>query len=666
MNWKRTLTNLSERRMYGALLATFFRPPLRLSSIDWGREHVVLSSKQSTIAVGQFDPNVMPYMEYVYECLDNPFIPTIVCKKSARIGWTTVINIFRGKTIHTSPCNMLLGFATGGAVKKFATGQWKDFLKGTPILAKIINVGIAKNKESMYQFSFEGGQLNLYTLGAIVNQKGDNVPYIEIEEPDDVKDDVGGQGDTFDNLNQRMKLVPPTQRKFIFGGTPTIKDFSRVEEAIKASNWMVFKAKCHNKTCGELVSMDSSAFANLKWDDYENRYIHRIYGRSNPTTAMFFCPYCNTGWSFEQKVENIIEGKKYGFIDHTGNFSKGWHPKFPENTTEFGFDMSEMLGCIEFANNYSSLAGDYIKAQIALAKGDEGKMLSFTNNRMGATYAGGYSALETDEMVALRSNYPEGIAPYEALIPFIGVDVQHNRFAITIIAAGRNGNLYLVKWFEIFGNVFNWEDSVWQKLTDIVLEGIPHVTGKQLAIETTSIDSGDGKTVELVYRWVKMMNELYEKDVRATKGQRELKFSTDDIYNEPRDTYASNDRQVVRSLAETMGVPVYILGTHRCHDEILRRIMLNKQRDEKGNVIPKFDVFYFNEQSYGGYEEQLTSCRKIIDVTGNGTKEVYKLIPGKHCDALAATKGAYFSYYARRVREFTNAQWEALEAYIYG
>jgi len=115
-----------------------------------------------------------------------------------------------------------------------------------------------------------------------------------------------------------------------------------------------------------------------------------------------------------------------------------------------------------------------------------------------------------------------------------------------------------------------------------------------------------------------------------------------------------------------MGVPVYMLGTHRCHDEILRRIVLNKQRDENGIVIAKHDVFYFNEQSYGGFEEQLTACRKLIDPTGNGVKEKYELIPGKHMDAMAATKNAFFAYYARGIRHMTEAHWAALEKGTYG
>lgn len=665
---KRTLSNISERRFFGELLQTF-QPTLRISTMDWGRLRRTLSSTESTINVGTFEPNIMPYMQYVYECLDNPYIPTVTSIKSARIGWTEVINTWLGNRIENKPCTMLLGFATLTQARKFTTGKWKEFVKNTPVLKKLINIGIAKNKENMFHAIFKNGSLSFSTLGSIINQKGDNIPVIIIEEPDDVKDEVSGQGDSFKNLEERMKLVPKTQRKFIFGGTGTDKDFSRVEKAVKKSNQLIFKACCHG--CNSLIPLDTTAFDCLKWDDFENRYIDAIYGKENPDTARFECPICQIEWSFEQKTTNIIAGKEFGFTDHTGNFSKGWHPKNPNVTEVFGFIFSELLSTFKDGSDYRELAKDWILAKIDMAKGNEAPMKSFVNNRRGDTYASGFSTLEAEEMVGLRSNYPEHIIPYEGLIPFMGIDVQHTRFAITIIAAAPNGNVYLVSWYEIFGNVFNWEDPVWQKLTDIVVNGVKHVTGKILPIECTSIDCQDGKTAELVYRWVAKMNKpiaeggLYEKDVRATRGCKDLKFSTDDIYQEPSSVFVSNDRGAARTLAETMGVPIYPLGTHRCQDEILRRIGLNKNKDELGQVISKHDVFYFNEQSYGGYESQMTSCRKLIDTTSSTTKEVYRLVPGKHCDAMAATKNSFHAMYSKRVREFSPEKWEAIKSYVY-
>lgn len=629
--------------------------------MDWARTNRNITSKETSFGVGKFEPMHTPYMEYVYDCLDNPWIPYITAQKSTRVAWTETINNYRGKRIHTNPCNMLLGFATKEASRLFAKYKWTNFVKNVPVLRNLINIGVAKNKESFFDFSFPNGSLRFVTLGSIVNQKSDNFPYIEIEEPDDAKDEVAGQGDTLSNLKQRQKTVPTTMKKLIFGGTPTNKDFSRVEKATKASNQLVFKAECHS--CKELIAMDGKAFDNIKYDEWEDRKIHPTYGKYNPYSARFECPCCLTEWSFEQKNLNIIAGKAYGFTDHTGNFSKGWHPKDPSNTEIFGFIFSELLSPFE-ASNFVELTKIKILADIEKSKGNEALMKSYYNNNRGEPYASGFSAMEVEEMIKLRSNYPQHIAPGDVRVITMGIDVQHNRFALVILGWGRNGNVWLITWKEIFGNVFNPTDSVWQELTDICYTDIPSaIPNKVLPITAISIDSGDGGTVELVYKWVSTMNldPRFNGEVRATKGVRNLKFSTDDIYKQPNIPNLIGNVGMLnmqRTLAEKLGVTVYQLGAHRAHDEVLRRLSLNAV--DKCN----HDVFYFNEQSYGNFEEQILSCRKLIDVTGNSTKEFYQLVSGKRKEAMDCCKNAFHAAYAINIRDFSEDKFQAIERYL--
>src|SRR5690606_13667386 len=164
---------------------------------------------------------------------------------------------------------------------------------------------------------------SLITLGAIGDQKSVSAPYQEIEEPDDAGTDVSGQGDSLSNLAERQKTFPKHRRKIVFGGTPTIKDFSRVENAYLQSNQMVFKVKCHE--CGEFHEL---SFDNLKEDEYQNRYIDDIYGSRNPNSAYYLAPCCQSVWTFEQKNLNVKESINYGYY--------GWHPMKPEIDDVYG------------------------------------------------------------------------------------------------------------------------------------------------------------------------------------------------------------------------------------------------------------------------------------------------------------------------------------------
>jgi len=643
----RSFKNTSERRFIGQLLS-LLKPAVRMPTIAWAETFRVLTSEESH-HIGKFDCGKIPALEYIYECCDNRLIYVVVAMKGSQIGWSELTNNVIGRNIHTNPSKMQWAFPSLEPAKVYSREKLKPFFEGTKVLRDIINVNVAK--ESFSYFKFPGGFLKLTTLGSISAAKTSSIPFIGVEEPDDVKDDVRGQGDTLENLKGRQKTFPIGFKKLIFGGTPTDKDFSRVEQGYKQSNQLVFKAQCHH--CGELSELSTD---NIHYDEYPDRYIDEVYGKYNPETAYYTCPHCEGVWSFKEKNKNIEAGKKFGFTDFTGRFSKGWHPKRPDITEIFGFHIPELLSTLS-SSTFVELAEKKILAELALQRSNEGLMKSFRNNSDGLPYASGISSLEADEMKKLRSNYPEGIVPMDGLVLTVGTDVQDNRFGYIIRAWGRNNNSWLVKWEEIFGNVLDEDDPVWQELTDkTVTAKIPHASGKYLNIAAVSIDSGDN--TELVYKWVRKMQE-HNPQVFATKGVRDLRWSDDEIYREPSQLDVERDKQLRRSLAETMGVTVFPLGAHRAHEEILRRVSLNLNRDIKKNV------YYFNEQSYGGYEEQMTSCRKIIDSRSSYNKSVFKLIPGKRKEAMDAEKNALHASYAIGLRNYSHANWQAIENYLY-
>lgn len=647
-----TLTNISERQLIASCFK-LFRPILRISSIEWAKRYRSITSSETSFGIGRFDPDHTPYMEYLYDCLDNPYIPVIIGQKSSRIAWTETINNWLGKNIHLQPQNTLIGFPTKDKAKEYGKGKLQVFIDNTPILKEHIDIGLSENKKSIFDYALKGAWLRLRTLGSLV--KSDNVPRIVVEEFADTPDNVNNQGDTVAALLDRQKLVPLTMRKFVGGSTPTNLDFCQVERAMKYSNMLVFKAECHE--CKELIPMDGSSFACIRTDEYPERKIDEHYGKNDPLSAKFWCPCCGIEWSFAQKNLNVRAGKKFGFTDHTGNFSKGWHPKKPEITDTFGFLFSELLSPFD-GGNFVELAKKRILAEADHAKGKEGLLKAFYNTCMGVPYASGISALSVEEMRRLRSNYPEGIVPSDGLILTMGVDVQINRFAYVIIAWGRNGNSWLVTWREIFGNTQNYQDGVWTELQNVITADYKHAGGKTLKIAGCSIDSG--WNTELVYRFVKEMNQIQGfESVLATKGSDELRFSHDEIYNEPAEFDLLTFKSVRRSLAETMGVKVYNIGAHKAHNEILRRVGLNLI--EGCNQ----DRFYFNEQSYGMFEEQMVSCRKLIDERSGVQREVYKLVSGKRKEAIDACKNAFHNAYALEIPSYTNEHWKQLENYLY-
>lgn len=643
----REYNNSSERKFLGNLLK-MLAPPLRISIMDWAEKYRVLTSEES-VHTGKFNCHKVPALEYIYICCNERKVYTVVTMKGSQIGWSELVNNVIGWMIHTNPMKAQLCFAGLESAKVYSREKLKPFFNGTAVLHKLINVGVAK--ESFSYFKYPGGFIKLVTLGAIASSKSSSIPWVLVEEPSDVKDDVANQGDTFANVMSRQKTFPIGSKKLLYGGTPTNKDFCRVEAGYKLSNRMVFKAECHH--CGDLIEL---SLDNLKYDEYQDRYIDEIYGKSNPETAYYECPSCSGIWSFEDKNRNIDTGKRHGFIDFTGTHSLGWHPTNPDIIDIFGFHIPELLSTLS-TSTFIDLAKKKILAEMELVKGNEGLMKSFVNNSYGLPYSSGISSLEYEEMKKLRSNYAEGIVPMDGLVLTAGIDVQDNRFAYVVRAWGRNNNSWLVKWEEIFGNVLDQDDPIWQQLSDLLVTGeFPHANGKKLRVAAISIDSADN--TELVYKWV-LANLQYNPQIFAVKGVRDLRHSEDEIYKEPTVIDITRDQQARKTLAETMGVSIFNLGAHRAHEEILRRVNNNLNKEARSNL------YYFNKQSYGQYEEQMTSCRKLLDVRSGYNKAIFKLIPGKRKEAMDAEKLALHASYCLGIRNYTHSQWKAIEHYLY-
>ncbi len=638
MNFNSSLTNIAERAFLGKLLQVL-KPVVRLSTIEWAETNRVMASTESSI-VGKFDCSRTPAFEYLYHLCDNWHIHIVGCMKSSQVGASEMENNVIGKVMDLTPCNAAVFFPGVALLKEYSRKRFQPFFRSCTALREKVNIGIAKPSHDY--FSFIGGSLSLKTLGSIQSVLSSPIPFIILEEFAQVKAEVAKQGDPLGLVMGRQKSFFIGMKKVLAFSTPTFKDFCNMEKLFNKGLSLVFKAQCHE--CKNLVELSGWTMDNfIQYHEYSNRYIDDTFGKYDPDTAYFACPHCNTRWSFEQKTQNIIAGKAYGFIDDCGDFSLGWHSRaddkevlsfaeyqereasinkpalkraLKENKTSLIYSLQypEILSCFEATSDAIALATKKILAERAVEKGDETLLKDWFNNSKGLPYTSGDSSIEAAQLITFRRNYPEHICPMEGLILTAGVDVQINRFAIVIRAWGQNNNSYLVSWYEIFGDTVVQERDangkfigVWGELAArLVLNTIPHASGKPMRIGGVSIDSGDN--TENVYRWVQAMNDM---------------------------------------------------GAHRAHEEVLRRVSLNLNPDARSNM------YYHNEQSYGQYEEQITSCRKLIDVNSSYSKPVYKLIPGKRKEAMDCEKNALHAAYALGIRNYSFEAWKALEDYYY-
>lgn len=640
-------TTFSEKKFIGGLLQ-IFAPPSRLSTREWAETNRILTS-DVTSRPGKMDCSETPWMLFVMKCFDNPDIRVIVGKKSAQIAWSETTLNYIGRTIDLDPRNIMIAFPRAASAQKFYKEKIVPLISNTDTLKKKIG---NLTKVSHKHIPYPGGFMILANAGAADDGKSSVVPIILVEEPDGVKEDVNNQGDGMEILKQRMKTFHDS--KLIYAGTPTDKDFSQVDKAYERSNQMTYQVPCHE--CGQHHAL---SFDNLKYQVFNDRKIDEIYGAYDPETAYYECPHCYASWTDAQKKINVTKAIETNWIpelEAIGESSYGWKPSKPEVTDVYGFAFKELLSSFE-ASSLVNLAKQKLRAEKDYVHGKEGLMKSFTNNSDGEAYAPKNTNISVEDLKKQRLSYPEGIVPFEGLVLTAGVDVQHNRFAIAIRAWGRNGNSYLVLWEEIFGDVLDYDDPVWGKLEELLVNKFPHavdVNKKYLQIEAAGIDSADGGTSELVYRFVTEMGRKYRNNlVFALKGVADMKYSSLEIYNEPATFDINSFSQERRSIAQTMGVTVYPVGAYKAHKEVLRRFNLKGNRDRH----------YHCETSYGNYEEQILSCRE--NFAGHTVQGAFKLIGGKRKEAIDCEKMALWASYAIGIRTWTEKQWKMVEEYVY-
>lgn len=639
-------SNFSERAFIGRLLQVF-KEPVFLDTRTWMESNIYLSSQQAD-EPGLIDISKTPWMFLFLLLLDEPKIKRTNVKKSSRVAYTTIVNGW-------SLCRAVLykvNTAFCFPKKDSLTSYFEDFLRpailSTPEAVRVIKKYRHLNKLNPKRVQFDNCTIKCLNLGTASDTKSIFAPNINIEEPDEIKKDVGKQGNAIQLVEDRGKTAKHT--KFNIGGTPTDSAFSQIAIFFAQSNQMQFSVECHK--CGETHFITKrEAWDNLQFNLWPDGSVDEIYGPYDPESVLYLCPNlsCKEPWSFEQKnlnvynacqkqIDYISELKASGIDNYNAileavsgnNLKIGWIAEKPEIVSSFGLQMGELIssfpGC-----NFIELGKAILIAKKRYEEGFEEEMRKLVNTRMGYEYSPLHKGINVDGLISKRrADYKEGQVPDGFPILFCSIDKQRgskyehgatSRFECVVRAHGRNNNSTLIKYEIIEGNTHDRTDSVWDRLTDFINSSFPMQTNPELMlpIQAVAVDCADDS--RLVYDWVnevtanidpetgleitpKFCSPLFGNAVFAVRGSSQRYDSNLPIYNDPRSFMeVQNGAQERRTVAETMGITPYIMGTTATHDEYTRRINLEGPRDR----------IYHIETYYPGYEKSALSCVKNVD-----------------------------------------------------
>ena len=498
--------------------------------------------------------------------------------KASQIGWTYFLIGYIFKRISEAAsgrqCPIMMLFAKERDGKSFNDEKLVVAAGENTCLDGVVDMSASRRAGNSWWFKkFPNGFLKIVGSNSPGNLKStSSVGLGIVEEPDDTSDDVKGQGDSISNLEERLKRY--TGSVLIVGGTPAVKGLSKTEHRINSSDARVLPVVCHS--CGESHVLD---WDNVTWDGKDGNVLdvdketgevratrHDIYGYSRPETARYVCPDCGSVWDDYQRQKNIRD-TVFDAIQ-AGDKNAGWVSTKPFFGKAGFMELSELYACIP-GTSLADVVREYLEAEHLANIGDESKRIKFVNQKLGRPYEFKSDAPDIDALRERCEDYEELVVPAGGYILTAGVDLQHDRIAIVIKAWGRGEESWLIYAGEIYGNVADKQDPVWDELAKILLGNIKHSNGRDIRIRSISIDSSDGVTSEAAYSFVRK-HQRRDLTLMAVKGSSN-DYGSKEIFSRPRivETRGRNNTKAAKH-----GLKIYIVGTHRAKDLISGRMKL--------------------------------------------------------------------------------------------
>lgn len=600
-----------------------FAPPSKMGITTWANRYRYLAAESADLS-GKYSTDLTPWVPGIHTALDDIGIWKVVCKKSAQIAWTDgVINNWLGRIIDIDPSPVIGLFAKTDAAREYSAEKFAPMVIATPRLSEKVDVRTSRKDGNRALFKkFPGGFLKLVGSNSPSNVKSTPAPRVFVEEPDDASVNVRKQGDSIKLLEERTKTYH--WRKVVFGGTPSVKGISTIDDAYETGDQRQFHVPCPD--CGDTHVL---AWENVKWIMDDEGPSHPIYGRSRPETAVYACPHCGSIWDDAQKNSAVRKGQWVAARECRGIAS---------------FHISELYSPFP-GSKLARLVERYLEAQTKLEQGDDTDMIVFINSCLGISYEYQSDTPDLDDLEHRAEDYPENTVPHGGLILTAGVDVQHNRLAIVIRAWGRDEESWLIYFGEIFGNPIDKNDAIWDGLDQMLFVPRPHASGASLIVSAVSIDSSDGTTSDAVYHYVR---KRPGKGIMAIKGDSN-DYGLREIFSKPP---ASLDTRGPRNTkASQYGLRVYRVGTHKAKDLIYGRLKLTGRGAGR---------MHWYKAVRADYWKQLTS-NVLAPHRSMRNKKVWQRKAGHAEEGIDSEVYALHAARSRKVHLMKSAQWDALE-----
>lgn len=602
-------------------IAASWAPPKRMTLSQWADEHAVLSA-ESSADVGRW--STIPYQRGIMDAITDRHIEAVTVMKSARVGWTKIINHAVGYHAHHDPCPIMIVQPTIGDAEGYSKDEIAPMIRDTPVLGPLFpEPGKRESGNTILHKLFPGGQLRMVGADSPRGFRRVSIRFIAFDEVDGYAATAGEEGDQLKLGIKRTDFF--WNRKILAGSTPTLDSTSRISRRFQAGDMRFYFVPCPH--CGKPQVLK---WANLKWP------------KGDPDAAYFLCDSGNGCWIEYRWQRWMVEEADRRAL--AGDLTVGWVPTNPNPEPRHA--SFHVWAAYSYSPNatWAALAREWLASHKNV---EERK--TFINTVLGETYKGEGDAPDWKRLYDRRSAYKIGTVPNGGIRLYAGVDVQKDRLEVEIVAYGRRMRSWSVDYRVIPGDTSQLDgpNSPYGKLAELLAEEFPTEGGGRARISRLGIDSG--YNTNTVYQWVK--GQPISR-VHALDGRNDYAMAI----GQPK-AVEINERGKRKSRA----LKLWPVGTSLVKTELYGWLKQDKPTDESIAAGAEMPFGYCEFPQYGEeYMKQLTAEEIVPRLVKGFRRYQWENVYGRN-EALDCRVYARAVAALDGIDRWTESQWTAAE-----
>ena len=507
-------------------------PPLTLS--EWADEHAMLSA-ESSAEVGRW--KTIPYQKGIMDAITDRRITQVSVMKSARVGWTKIINHAIGYHMHQDPCTIMIVQPTNGDAEGYSQDEVAPMIRDTDVLTSLVADPRKRDGGNTRLLKmFPGGSIRMVGADSPRGFRRVSVRFLAFDEVDGYAPTAGEEGDQIKLGIRRTEYF--WNRKILAGSTPTLDATSRIKRLFEKGDMRYYFVPCPH-----CEHMQVLRWENFRWE------------KRKPETVRYHCEGCGEGIEYKWQRWMVERGE--------------WR------TTNKNADPEHASFHIWAAYSYSPNATweQLVKEWLDSHKNIEERK-TFINTVRGETYKGEGDAPDWKKLYDRRETYDIGTVPMGGLRLFCGVDVQKDRLEAEVFAFGRNMESWSVDYITIPGetSLLEGPNSPYKDLDKLIERKFKHESGIDMQIDMLAIDTG--YNTNTIYQWArtKPANKVIAVDGRDSYAM---------IIGQPKPVEVT-----VRGKKLRRGVKLWPVGVSKVKTELYGWLKQEKPTDESGDPIP--------------------------------------------------------------------------------